>query len=222
MRSYVVAPIVAIALTVFLGYRQASLERRVAELTIKLGVSNADDARGSSAVPVDSARAPTGDKSHEARLRALATALESLRADVNSLEQATADMPQGMPVSDQQILSVVKEQGAKVMETQLKYHRERWLDLREAGLADFSRRAGLNQQQSDHVWGLLSSEIDKMVEILRKPESFENPERAATEWKQVLLDTDRGVHKVLEPDKAVAWDQARFLERKTLWPWLPD
>lgn len=221
MRAYVV-PIVAAALAVFLGYRQWSLERRVEVLIQELGSAGPGPDEIAPPAPERDSLAAHGGESHAGRLRTLETALASVRADVRSLEKATGDMAPVKPVSDQQILSVMKQQGAKFMETQLAYHRERWLDQREVALNDFSRRFGLNSQQSDQLWRLASSEIDKMVEILRKPESFENPERFALEWKRILLDTDAGVHRVLDQQKAVAWDQARFVERKLLWPWLPE
>lgn len=223
MRSYVV-PIAAVALAVFLGYRQWTLERRVVELSRQLGVVSeaAEPPAGTAAAPADSAAVSRTAASHAERLRNVETALSAVRADIRSLEKATADLPPEKAVTDQQILTVMKQQGAKVMETQLKFHRERWLDQREEALGNFSKRFELNPQQSDQLWGLLSSEIDKMVDILRNPESFEDPEQAAAAWKKILLDTDSAAHRVLEPQKAIAWDQTRFLERKFLWPWLPD
>ena len=225
MRFYVVS-IAAVVGAVLLGYRQWTLEQRVATLSRQLGAVSeaAESSGGGGAVKANDgapAVAPV-ENSHAERLREVEAAVAAVRADIRSLEKATGDMPQDKALSDQQILSVMKEQGAKVMETQLKFHRERWLDNREQALGDFSKRFELNQQQSDQLWGLLSSEIDKMVEILKKPESFENPEKAAVAWKKILLDTDSAAHKVLEPQKAIAWDQTRYLERKWLWPWLPD
>ncbi len=224
MRSYVVA-IAAVALTGFFGYRQWKLEQRIDEITRELGAAAADDSESAPA----SARASDGSeavkeaaRTHAARLAALETTLASVRADIRSLEKATGDMPQGQPVSDQQILTVMKEQGQKVVENQLKFHRERWLEQRELGLGQFTQRFGLNQQQSDQLWGLMSSEVDKFVEILRKPESYENPELMAKQWKEILYETDSAAHKFLDPQMSVAWDQTRYLERKTFWPWLPE
>jgi Ser/Thr protein kinase RdoA (MazF antagonist) len=116
----------------------------------------------------------------------------------------------------------MKAQGSKTMEKQLSYHRDRWLEQRESVLNAFVQRNNLSQAQSDQLWGLLAGEIDKMIDLLKNPESFENPERAATAWKEMLLDTDSAAHKVLDRDAAVAWDQQRQVERKFLWPWLPD
>jgi hypothetical protein len=217
MRSYVVA-IAAVAVALFLGYRQWALERRLDTLSAQLGAAAAQQPAAADAPVV----APAAPSSHAERLRALEMGMASLRADVRSLEKATADLPQEKAVTDQQILSVMKEQGAKVVETQLKYHRERWLDQRELALNAFTKRFNLDQGQNDKLWGLLSGEIDSMVEILRKPESFEDPEKAALAWKQMLLDTDEAAHKVLPPQAVVAWDQQRMMERKVLWPWLPE
>lgn len=222
MRSYVVVVLAALGLAGYLGYRQWTLERRLDELSRQLGAAQSGDTVSAQAPPPSAqAVAPAVPTSYAERIRALETGLASARADIRSLEKATADLPE-KGATDQQILSVMKEQGAKVMEKQLNYHRDRWLDQREVALNSFVKRFDLNPQQSDRLWGLLSVEIDKMIEILKKPESFEDPERAANEWKQMLLDTDSAAHRVLDPQKAFAWDQQRLIERKTLWPWLPD
>jgi frataxin-like iron-binding protein CyaY len=222
MRANVVTIVIIALMGGFFWYRQSSLERRIDELTEQLGAANAV-AGEESAVPdaVPKAGEPAAAiGSHATRLSALEAGLKAIHADLRSLEKATGDGTK--MVTDQQILSVMKEQGSKVMENQLKFHRERWLEQRETALNDFSRRYGLNQTQNDQLWDLLSSETDKMVEILRNPELAEDPERAARVWKESLLDTDAEAHRVLDPQKAVLWDQARFAERKLLWPWLPD
>jgi hypothetical protein len=223
MRSYVVVVIAALGLAGYFGYRQWVLERRVDELSRQLGAAQSGDTVSAQAPDkVDEpAIPPAAPSSYAERIRALELQIASLRADFRSLEKATADLPD-KGATDQQILSVMKDQGAKVMEKQLTYHRERWLDQRELALNSFVQRFNLNQQQSDHLWGLLSGEIDRMIDLLKKPESFEDPERAANEWKQMLLDTDSAAHKVLDPQKSVAWDQQRQVERKLLWPWLPE
>lgn len=227
MRSYVVVVIVAavsvVGLAGYFGYRQWSLERRVDELSRQLGATQSGEAEPAPAPSKghEPAVPPAAPSSYAERIRLLELGLSSLRADFRSLEKATADLPD-KGATDQQILNVMKDQGAKVMEKQLSYHRERWLDQRELALNSFVQRFNLNQQQSDQLWGLLSGEIDNMIELLKNPESFEDPERAANEWKKMLLDTDSAAHKVLDRDKAIAWDQQRQVERKLLWPWLPE
>jgi hypothetical protein len=222
MRSYVVVVLAALGLAGYFGYRQWTLERRLDELSRQLGATQSGDAASAQAPALSAPEiAPAAPSSYAERIRALETGLAAVRADIRSLEIATADLPD-KGATDQQILSVMKEQGAKVMEKQLSYHRERWLDQRELALNSFVKRFDLNPQQNDQLWGLLSGEIDKMIDLLKKPESFEDPERAANEWKKMLLETDSAAHKILDAQKAVAWDQQRFVERKTLWPWLPD
>jgi hypothetical protein len=222
MRSYVVVSFAAVVLAVaalFLGWRQWALERRVDELTRQLGAANGGEAPAPAKADPGPVAAP--NSSYSDRIKALEAGLVAVRADIRSLEKATADMPE-KGATDQQILTVMKEQGAKVMEKQVAYHRERWLDQREQALNSFVKRFDLNQQQSDVLWGILSGEVDKMMDILRKPESFEDPEKFANEWKTMLLETDAAAHKTLDRDKSIAWDQQRQIERKFLWPWLPE
>lgn len=223
MRSYVVVVLIAaLGLAGYLGYRQVVLERRIAELSRQLGAAQSSSDTDSA----QPAKAATGEQPNAAqaslvdRVRALEQTVATLRSDFRSLEKATADIPEG--ASDQQILSVMKEQGSKVVEKQLSYHRERWLDQRELALNSFAQRFNLDRGQQDQLWGLLSSEIDHMVDLLKKPESYEDPERYANEWKTMLLETDAAAHRVLDRDKSIAWDQQRALERKLLWPWLPE
>lgn len=226
MRANVVAVVLIALMGGFVWYRQASLERRVDQLTAQLGAgSEAAESAGSgepehdpSADPGASAARAIG--SQAARLSALEAGLKSVQADVRSLEKATGDSMK--MVTDQQILSVMKQQGTKVMDSQLKFHRERWLEQREVALNDFSRRLGLNQTQNDQLWDLLSTETDKMIEILKNPDLAEDPERAARVWKESLLDTDAEAHRVLGPQEAAVWDQVRLVERRLLWPWLPN
>lgn len=224
MRSYVVVVLAALGLAGFLGYRQWILERRVDELARQLGAAQSGDTVAAQA-PDNGSNAPAippaAPPSYAERMKALEKALASVRADVRSLEKATEDLPD-KGASDQQILNVMKAQGAKTMEKQLNYHRDRWLEQREAVLNSFVQRNNLSQAQSDQLWGLLSGEIDKMIDILKNPESFEDPERAATAWRDMLLATDSAAHKVLDRNAAIAWDQQRQVERKFLWPWLPD
>ena len=201
----------------FVVYRQWSLGRQLDELTKLLG----DPAPAAPPREAGKPIAPKAPDTHAERLAALESAIARMRSDIRALEQATGEDPKNL-VTDQQILGVLKDHGGKVIESQIKYHRQRWLDQREVGLADFAKRYSLNQEQSDVLWGLLSSEIDQMIEILRDPNSFENPEQAAEAWKKLLLDTDVGAHRVLDPQRVAAWDQVRWLERKILWPWLPE
>lgn len=234
MRAYavpsgvmVVMAFAAVSSVVYLGYRQGQLERRIDALTEQLGAAetaahaDAPAPRGSGVPGAAAADDLPAEGSYAARLRAVESQLPELRADVRSLEKATGDATQGK-VSDQQILAVMKQQGSKVMDAQLKFHRERWLESREAALNDFAERYALNQKQNDALWELLSGEIDRMVELLRRPDLADKPEQASREWRDMLRETDANAVRLLEPLKATAWEQQRAAERKLLWPWLPD
>jgi hypothetical protein len=226
MRSYVVVVVVGLGLAGYFGYRQWVLEQRIDVLARQLGAAQSGDTASEQSPQEHEPNAPeippAAPSSYAERVATLEKSLASVRADIRSLEKATADLPEKGGASDQQILNVMKAQGAKTMEKQLSYHRDRWLEQRESVLNSFAQRNNLSQAQSDRLWGLLSGEIDKMIDLLKKPESFEDPERAATAWKEMLLDTDSAAHKVLDRDAAIAWDQQRQVERKFLWPWLPE
>lgn len=217
MQAKTIAIVAVLVAAGILAYRQAALGRQLDALSSQLGAA---EPVAAAPAPNEPAR-PSADESHAERLRAIETDLARARYAIRLLEQATGEAPANL-VSDQEIWTVMKEHGSKVMENQISYHRERWMDTREVALADFAKRYNLDERQSDVLWGLLSSEIDAMLEILRDPQTFENPEQAAAQWKKTLLDTDSAAHKVLAPQGAIAWDQTRFIERKLLWPWLPD
>lgn len=203
----------------FVAYQQTALGNQLDALERKLGEMPAPSAAAPKAA--NPRRASGYAASHDGRLGALERAVTSLQREIRTLEQATGETPETL-VSDQQILTVMKDHGSKIVEGQIKYHRQRWLDQREEGLAEFTKRYNLTREESDALWGLLSREVDQMIEILRDPESFENPERAAEQWKKMLYETDVGAHRTLDPQRSVAWDQVRWLERKILWPWLPE
>jgi hypothetical protein len=201
----------------WLGYRQYALESRLVALGQQLGAASEAGAHAPAAEP-------QGEDlrlhSHADRLAVLEKELRALRAAQRSLAKAPAGDAQ--PVNDQQILAVMRQQGDKVMDAQLKFHRERWLEQRETQLNDFARSFGLTQQENDQLWDLLADETDKIVELMRRPDLAENPERAAALFKELLMDTDAAAHRILDPHKAAAWDQGRSFERKVLWPWLPQ
>ena len=44
----------------------------------------------------------------------------------------------------------------------------------------------------------------------------------ADDWRATLDATDYAARKLLDPAQTGAWDVARFVERRILWPWLPE
>jgi hypothetical protein len=202
-----------------LAYRQHVLERELDALSRQLGAENGEAGEAPSTA-ASAERESQVTRSHASRLAALENELRAARSDLRALQQTAAR--EASPANDQQILSVMRQYGNKVLDSQLKFHRERWLEQRETQLNELSRRFGLSQKENDELWELLADEIDKMVELIRRPELAEDPERAARLWRELLLDTDAQAHRILDPQKSLIWDQARFVERKLLWPWLPD
>jgi hypothetical protein len=219
----VLSGVMVIAAVGYVGYRQHALELKVDALTRQLGAAEAEHDEPSSGAQAQAeprAAEPAPDDSHAARLAALEAQLTSMRADVRSLEKATGDVAQ--PVSDQQIMAVMRQRDSKVIDAQLKFHRDKWLEKREDALNDFGRRYALTPRQNDELWELLGGEVDKLIDLMRRPDLADNPERATQEWRELLRQTDAEAHQVLEPLKALAWDQQREAERKLLWPWLPQ
>lgn len=206
---------VALGVCAYLGYRVLALEQQVDALGARLGA------------PAELAdRAPQGrDAGHEQRLDALQEELRALRADLRTLEEATADMA-GVdlndPKADQHILSVIDRKQSRIRDRHLEFQRDRWLEWRQTALDDFAQKQSLSSWQAEQLHQLLADEIDMLVEILRRPESAENPERASHEWLDRLEATDRAAHRVLQPAQVTAWDTARAVERRVFWPWLPQ
>lgn len=119
------------------------------------------------------------------------------------------------------ILDVVEQENARIRERHLEFHRERWMEKRDAALNDFAARFGLNEWQVENIHNQLSREVDNLVAILKSKEAVEDPEQAASDWSAMLAETDRSVVGILEGDQVAAWHQARAIERAVLMPWLP-
>jgi len=214
MRTWGTFAALVAAVCGYLGYRVISLERRLDAADARLGVPAARNAAGT-AKPSD----------HEQRLNWLERDLRALRDDLRTLEEATgkegaaALQPEG--VGEQQILSVVGREQKRLRDKQLEFHRTRWLEWRQSALEEFAERHNLTAWQVEQVQRLLTDEVDALAEILRRPDMLENPERASEDWLAVLEETDRGARLLLNPAQLPAWEAARTVERRVLWPWLP-
>jgi hypothetical protein len=220
MRAVWISLAAALLVCGFLGYRTIRLEQRVDALGRQLGAPNAGGAAGAAA----SGKAQTsGD--HEQRLRSLEQEARALRDDLQTLEEATGERttaavdPSG---SDQRILSVVTREQERIRDRQLEFHRARWLEWREGALDNFAQTNRLSPVQTDQLHRLLADEVDALVQLLRRPDVAENPERAANDWLDRLELTDRAAHNILAEPQISAWDQARTVERRVFWPWLPE
>jgi hypothetical protein len=215
-------PLLAAALALFgyMGYRVLSLEQRVEQLSRRLGEAPSGGAAG----------APSQGSGYEQRIATLERDQRMLVDDLRTLEQATADpiAPRHIPsaldpgAGEQRILSLIGRQQTRVLDRQLEFHRTRWLEQRETALEEFATRFKLSPRQTDQLSELLVDEIDRLVEVMRRPDAAENPERVADEWRATLATTDSSAHRVLDPSQIPAWDTVRLLERRILWPWLPE
>jgi hypothetical protein len=219
MRTWWAGSVAAIALCAYFGYRMAALERRVDTLTERLGQRPSEGGGGMGS-------------GYEERLAALERDQHTLHDDLRTLEAATADPMQPRPASDQpagaqpgaeqRILSVIGKEQSRIRDRQLEFHRQRWLEQREAALDQFAQAQKLSSRQRDGLQQLLTDELDGIVNILKRPDAVENPDRVADDWVATLEATDYAAHKLLDPAQTNAWDVARFVERRILWPWLPE
>jgi hypothetical protein len=219
MRAVWIVLAAALTLCGFLGYRTVRLEQRIDALRRQLGAPGAGaGAAGKVANPP-----VTGD--HEQRLRTLEQEARALREDLRTLEKATGERPElavNAASSDQRILSVVTREQERIRDKQLEFHRARWLEWREGALDNFAQTNRLSPTQTDQLHRLLAAEVDALIQLLRRPDVAENPERAANDWLDRLELTDRAAHNLLEPAQVTAWDEARTVERRVFWPWLPQ
>lgn len=218
MRTSAVLALALVLSASYFGYRITRLEQRIDALNKQLGAPPATP-------PLDAAHDEKPLAGHEQRLTALEQGLHALRDDLRTLEEATADKPQvadlSAPGASQKILSLVAGEQNRIRDRQLQFHRERWVEWRQAALKEFAERQGLTPAQSEQLRQLLTDEVDKMVDILRRPDALENPDQATKDWAATLEETDNSAHRVLEPAQRGPWDDSRTLERRVLWPWLP-
>lgn len=219
MRAPILQALFLLGLVV-VGYRSCTLEKKLAELEHKTGKMREELPPAADAT--EGAR-PRG--ALEARIAALEEDLAQAEDDLATIEElvvtATEKTDGEDAKDDQRILSVVTRAHERVLERQLQFHRAHWSQFREQTLHDFSARQGLDSYQQSELQRLLEEELDSMVEILKRPDTAENPERAAADWDAELQKTDRAVERVLEPEQLEAWMSGRAFERAVLFPWLP-
>jgi cell division septum initiation protein DivIVA len=119
------------------------------------------------------------------------------------------------------ILTVVEREQRRVLDKQLRYHRERLIEQRQASLDDFSTRFGLTPVQTQRIHRLLLDETDEIFRVLGSQETSEDPDRAGRDLRAWLEETDRKAGLLLNPVQQQAWAEARAIERNTIMPWIP-
>jgi hypothetical protein len=225
MRIWLVLALAALLGGGLLAYRIVGLERRVDALTQRLGPETV------TVSPPAGDQHAKADGTHEQRLAALEADLRALREELDALGQGGPDAKalvaadkagNGTASGEKNILSVVEREQHRIRDRQLEFHRSRWLEWRESALDDFSQRFGLSPWQTEQLHQVLSDEVDRMVDILKRPDALENPDKAVADWLALLEQTDGTARRVLGPAQIIAWDQSRTVERKVLWPWLPN
>ncbi len=220
MRAVWIVLVTGLIATAFFGYRTVRLEQRIDALERQLG---APEVAAGSAGKTARQEPPPGD--HEQRLRTLEQEARALRDDLQTLEKATGERPEpavNTASADQRILSVVTREQERIRDKQLEFHRARWLEWREGALDNFAQTNRLSPVQTDQLHRLLADEVEALVQLLRRPDVAENPERAANDWLDRLELTDRAAHNLLDAPQTKAWDDARTVERRVFWPWLPQ
>jgi hypothetical protein len=210
----------AAALVAFLGYlgfRIVDLEGRVANLTRQLGAAPNSAPEQTSHTDVHSSAAAAAPQGFAQRLAALEQHVQALR-----LERQRVEKPQGPALDDKEILSVVERENNRVKDVQLEWNRARWIENRDEQLTAFSKTYGLTPEQTANLQKAMRTEVDTMVELLRRPGLLDDPDQAASDWQNMLDTTDKSAKQVLNPAQLGAWNQVRTFERRLLWPWLPN
>lgn len=204
----------------YLGYRVVTLEHELDAVSAQLGAPVRENKPNANA---NASQAPAA-QAHEQRLARLEHEMISLTADVRSLEAATETTlnAPNAAADPKQILSVVGSEATRIRDRQLEFARANWLKWRREGLKQFAAQQKLSDQQSADMDELMSSELDRLVALLRRQDLVDKPEQFAAEAATALRDTDNAARGVLTNEQFTPWAQMRANERKTLWPWLPE
>jgi hypothetical protein len=217
MRTAIVLALALVLSSLYFGYRITRLEQRLEALDTQLGAPEI------AAAPAAGAQANKPAPAYAQRLAALEQDVHALRDDLRTLEQAVnGPVAAPTPGDEQQILSIMGREQSRVRDRQLDFHRSRWVKWREAAIESFAARNNVSPAQADQLRRLLTDEVDQMVDILRRPDAADDPEKASADWMRMLERTDDAAHRVLDPAQRAPWDLERAVERRALWPWLPE
>lgn len=205
----------------FLGFRILDLEQRVATLSEQLGTPPGATEPAADGHP-QAAAAAGMPKGFEQRLAALEKRVEGLSSAINTRRTQEAVTATSLTVpKEEAILSVVERENSRIREVQLEWHRSRWLESRQQALTVFASQQDLQPAQTSELNRALESEIDRMVELLKRPGISEDPDQVAADWQAALDATDQRAGRVLTSEQRQVWSQVRLFERRVLWPWLP-
>ncbi len=211
------AAVVVVVVTALFGYRLVQIDRRLDALEKRLGATTRDsEHKASDAKPM-----PLEERITELERRADQDSVNLGALELAATHVAPPTRAQHPP-DDKAILSVVEREQNKVRDAQLDWQRGHWIEARENQLAAFSRQGNLTQAQTEQMRQVFQKEIDSMVDFLKRPALLTDPDEAIKEWRELLEDTDTEAGRILNPSQMTIWNQERFIERKILWPWIPD
>jgi hypothetical protein len=211
------AAVVVVVVTALFGYRLVQIDRRLDALEKRLGAPNRDSEHKAS----DTKPVPLEERITELERRADQDSVNLGALELAATHVAPPTRAQHPP-DDKAILSVVEREQNKVRDAQLDWQKGHWIEARENQLAAFSRQGNLTQAQTEQMRQVFQKEIDSMVDFLKRPALLTDPDEAIKEWRELLEDTDTEAGRILNPQQMTIWNQERFIERKILWPWIPD
>jgi hypothetical protein len=212
------AAVVVVALAALFGYRLVQIDRRLDSLEKRLGAPSRDSDQKVS----DSKPPPLEERLSELERRADQESVSLGALELAATHVAPPTRAQQQKADDKAILSVVEREANKVRDAQLDWQKGHWIDAREGQLAAFTRQGNLTQSQTEQLRTAFTKEIDSMVDLLKRPALATDPDEAIKEWREVLEETDAEAAHILNPAQMTIWQQERFIERKILWPWIPD
>lgn len=211
------AAVVVVALAALFGYRLVQIDHRLDALEKRLG----SPARDSEHKSNDAKPAPLEQRLSELERRADQDSVSLGALELAATHVAPPTRTQHAP-DDKAIISVVEREQNKVRDAQLDWQKGHWVEARENQLAAFARQGNLTPAQTEQMRQVFQKEIDSMVDLLKRPALLTDPDEAIKEWRELLEDTDNEAGRILNPTQMTIWQQERFIERKILWPWIPD
>ena len=206
-------------LCAYLFYRAAATEAKVHSLEQRFEGLDRPLAAGGATPPQAGAYAtgsgqPGGAATSE--VAGLQQEVSALKAELAQVRATQAEV--GTPDA---ILGVVEEEQHRVQNLMVDFHAERWHEAADEVLEFLVKHANLSDFQRKRVGGAMTAEVERLAEIARTPNVFEDPDKLATDVIQLIDETDTKVLGVLNPSQRAAWQRHRAHERKSTYPWLP-
>jgi hypothetical protein len=205
-----------------LGFRIIDLEQRVAGLDKELRDRESQGPSDAPSQPSERTISNVAPKAYETQIRTLEARVAALESGRPELPVPSGNLGADRLRQEQSILSVMERENSRIRDVQLEWHKGRWIETRKQQLAAFAYAQNLEPAQTAELYQSMESELDGLVEVMKRPNFAEEPDQIASDWLKVLSQTDHRAHEVLNPAQYQTWLQVRVFERRVLWPWLPD